>query len=191
MNAVLIVSTQPKVAQKAKRKKPFVEAVAQLMRHSRMRAQTDDPTSKLLELLLVQHQESPNYNLLVIGWSRQIRKSVLMARNALKGQHNARLNSVAAHIIAKHGKPSDIPLLKTLFGDKTVIETHGINNKNMSVQVRDRALAACIELEGGSIKDFGFDDDHPGFFDEESREAAFKKYSERSQQPKPLADEPN
>ena len=79
---------------------------------------------------------------------------------------------------------SSIPVLESLYSEKTVIRTVNLG-KACTVQINDVALAAVIHLNGKNVKDFGFEFAQGnnttqyytfGFENDEKRNAAFKKW---------------
>ncbi len=132
--------------------------------------------------------ESDSLTLLQIGLTNEIPESVRIAKNILNQAPDQR-TATAASAIGRFGEPQDKELLLNLFEDTTVVSQHSINNRIISVQLRDVALAACIKLSGEQPAKFGFDDAHGGFLnamigfsDEEKRSAAFKKWKMHAEQ---------
>jgi hypothetical protein len=88
------------------------------------------------------------------------------------------------------GAKEDLKEIEPLLEDKTLIGAFNINNKHGQVQMRDVALAVCINLSGQKMRDFNFDvmngnDDffqtsyiYCAFSSNEKREAAHQKYKE-------------
>jgi hypothetical protein len=100
------------------------------------------------------------------------------------------LRAMAVLGFAKLGTKDDLPTLEPLFKSEVQIGTVLINRDRWTVQVRDVALAAAVQLAGQDLADFGFVRKPPNtpalissytycaFESDEKRAAAHEKWRE-------------
>jgi hypothetical protein len=119
---------------------------------------------------------------------------------ALKAAREKRINAwsrgIAILFVADFGGKEHIPEMESLLNDSASLGAMGINFSAIPTEVRDVALAAMVVLSGDSLNDYGFwyvklfgggkgplsslSAQCYGFADTNAREAAVKKWRERS-----------
>jgi hypothetical protein len=137
------------------------------------------------------------HSYLQLARSLAIKDGVPLALKAAQTKSlSAGSRGTALLFVAEFGDKSDIPRLEGLLTDTTVVGSIGLNFDTIHTEVRDVALAAVVSLSGQSPADYDFpylrffggamrglssQSAHCfGFCDKASREAALKKWKERS-----------
>ncbi len=118
--------------------------------------------------------------------NRKIIEASPILENVIKNKkQNVHTRALAISTLSQLEAKNCIPVLESLYSEKTVIQTINFFGKRSTVQLNDVALAAVIHLNGKNVQDFGFEfaqDNNTaqyytfGFENDEKRNAAFKKW---------------
>ncbi|MEZ6118010.1 MAG: PQQ-binding-like beta-propeller repeat protein [Pirellulaceae bacterium] len=110
----------------------------------------------LLVKLLQQNKESSDQSLANLAYRFNLPEGYPIAVNILNSDINGYSKNLAFMLLDKFGGKQDIPLLKKLLKDESVVRNYNRAGKRYILQVRDISLIFLLRLSGLDPKENGF-----------------------------------
>jgi len=169
-----------------------VSAILRLPAFTQAVRDEGDPVRKLLAAWAArQTHQTILIRIFTIATTSDIKELLPFAvRHLADKQSLPRSRAFAMLAVGKHGSKEHVAAVEQLLDDKAALTAVNVNGKRGTVEVRDVALAVCVQLSGETLEGYGFDllNTYPvrvtsfyqlGFSDDEKREAALERWRER------------
>jgi len=109
--------------------------------------------------VLVTKKASANveFQNLMLACNFELKQGLDLAVRLLKDGGPQHVRQYALLVAARFGTKEQIPAIEPLLKDTTLCMRHRINDREVSIEIRDIALATLVHLSGQQVKDFGFE----------------------------------
>jgi len=201
VSALLFVGADNKIPLKDEAAMPIFTFLSQTAFQQSLNQEAQKALSlKLLGSWIENRTESAvAYQNLHLAMRYELKEGLAPALAIVQNRADASSLQSALLTIGKLGSRQHLPLVEQALENETVCASYRISNKTISTQVRDVALAVCLEIVGESHADYGFArlqknaqslfNVHTlGFEDDQSRDKSLEKWKAwRARHPHPAA----